>query len=241
MARASTRRTRARARGSPACSGAPRGSRNARHHIGDRSGTTVRSHPDLIRQSQAGLPEYVGDSASVQTNVHVDLTRLLHEQHGDTDALTAARPLCGSSSSRTCAKCAKVSTMLINGTSGFQCAGSYRTMEDALNGISGTQTRCDPDGYRTARDERRRRDAHPARTFSRGAHPGADGLRRRRQCVQRDLRRRVRLSAEEHRAGAAAGIAQGSRRRRRADVTRRRAPGGDALPPVPSAGACPTI
>ena len=30
-------------------------------------------------------------------------------------------------------------TMLINGTSGFQCAGSYRTMEDALAGISGTR------------------------------------------------------------------------------------------------------
>ena len=30
-------------------------------------------------------------------------------------------------------------TMLINGTSGFQCAGSYRTMEDALKGISGTR------------------------------------------------------------------------------------------------------
>ena len=29
-------------------------------------------------------------------------------------------------------------TMLINGTSGFQCAGSFRTMEDALKGISGT-------------------------------------------------------------------------------------------------------
>jgi DNA-binding NarL/FixJ family response regulator len=30
-------------------------------------------------------------------------------------------------------------TMLINGTSGFQCAGSYRTMEDALKGIAGTR------------------------------------------------------------------------------------------------------
>jgi DNA-binding NarL/FixJ family response regulator len=29
--------------------------------------------------------------------------------------------------------------MLISGTNGFQCAGSYRTMEDALSGISGTQ------------------------------------------------------------------------------------------------------
>ena len=25
-------------------------------------------------------------------------------------------------------------TMLVNGTSGFQCAASYRTMEDALDG-----------------------------------------------------------------------------------------------------------
>jgi DNA-binding NarL/FixJ family response regulator len=30
-------------------------------------------------------------------------------------------------------------TMLINGTSGFQCASSYRTMEDALNGIEGAR------------------------------------------------------------------------------------------------------
>jgi len=30
-------------------------------------------------------------------------------------------------------------TMLINGTSGFHCAGSYRTMEEALAGISGTR------------------------------------------------------------------------------------------------------
>ncbi|MBA2257291.1 MAG: response regulator transcription factor, partial [Acidobacteria bacterium] len=30
-------------------------------------------------------------------------------------------------------------TMLINGTSGFHCAGSYRTMEEALSGISGTR------------------------------------------------------------------------------------------------------
>jgi DNA-binding NarL/FixJ family response regulator len=30
-------------------------------------------------------------------------------------------------------------TMLINGTSGFHCAGSYRTMEDALKGIAGTR------------------------------------------------------------------------------------------------------
>lgn len=30
-------------------------------------------------------------------------------------------------------------TMLINGTSGFQCASSYRTMEDALKGIEGTR------------------------------------------------------------------------------------------------------
>ena len=29
-------------------------------------------------------------------------------------------------------------TMLINGTNGFECAGSFRTMEDALKGISGT-------------------------------------------------------------------------------------------------------
>jgi DNA-binding NarL/FixJ family response regulator len=29
--------------------------------------------------------------------------------------------------------------MLISGTNGFQCAGSYRTMEDALSGISGTR------------------------------------------------------------------------------------------------------
>ena len=29
--------------------------------------------------------------------------------------------------------------MLINGTIGFQCAGSYRTMEEALGGISGTR------------------------------------------------------------------------------------------------------
>jgi DNA-binding NarL/FixJ family response regulator len=30
-------------------------------------------------------------------------------------------------------------TMLINGTSGFQCASSYRTMEDALKGLEGTR------------------------------------------------------------------------------------------------------
>src|SRR5688500_13711218 len=30
-------------------------------------------------------------------------------------------------------------TMLINGTAGFQCAGSYRTMEEALKGIAGTR------------------------------------------------------------------------------------------------------
>jgi DNA-binding NarL/FixJ family response regulator len=30
-------------------------------------------------------------------------------------------------------------TMLINGTSGFQCASAYRTMEDALKGIGGTR------------------------------------------------------------------------------------------------------
>jgi len=30
-------------------------------------------------------------------------------------------------------------TMLINGTSGFQCASSYRTMEDALKGIEGAR------------------------------------------------------------------------------------------------------
>ena len=30
-------------------------------------------------------------------------------------------------------------TMLINGTNGFQCAASYRTMEEALSGISGTR------------------------------------------------------------------------------------------------------
>lgn len=30
-------------------------------------------------------------------------------------------------------------TMLIDGTNGFQCAGSYRTMEDALKGIAGTR------------------------------------------------------------------------------------------------------
>jgi DNA-binding NarL/FixJ family response regulator len=30
-------------------------------------------------------------------------------------------------------------TMLINGTNGFACAGSYRTMEEALKGISGTR------------------------------------------------------------------------------------------------------
>ncbi len=30
-------------------------------------------------------------------------------------------------------------TMLINGTNGFQCAGSFRTMEDALKGIAGTR------------------------------------------------------------------------------------------------------
>ena len=29
--------------------------------------------------------------------------------------------------------------MLINGTSGFHCAGSYRTMEDALKGMAGTR------------------------------------------------------------------------------------------------------
>ena len=29
--------------------------------------------------------------------------------------------------------------MLISGTSGFCCAGSYRTMEDALNGITGSR------------------------------------------------------------------------------------------------------
>ncbi|MGE5815793.1 MAG: response regulator [Acidobacteriota bacterium] len=29
--------------------------------------------------------------------------------------------------------------MLINGTSGFQCASSYRTMEDALRGLEGTR------------------------------------------------------------------------------------------------------
>ena len=28
--------------------------------------------------------------------------------------------------------------MLINGTPGFHCAGSYRTMEDALRGIAGS-------------------------------------------------------------------------------------------------------
>jgi YesN/AraC family two-component response regulator len=30
-------------------------------------------------------------------------------------------------------------TMLINGTHGFQCAGSYRTMEEALTGIADTR------------------------------------------------------------------------------------------------------
>jgi DNA-binding NarL/FixJ family response regulator len=30
-------------------------------------------------------------------------------------------------------------TMLINGTSGFQCASSHRTMEDALKGLEGTR------------------------------------------------------------------------------------------------------
>lgn len=30
-------------------------------------------------------------------------------------------------------------TMLINGTSGFRCASSYRTMEDALKGLEGTR------------------------------------------------------------------------------------------------------
>jgi len=30
-------------------------------------------------------------------------------------------------------------TMLITGTNGFECAGSFRTMEDAIKGIAGTQ------------------------------------------------------------------------------------------------------
>jgi len=30
-------------------------------------------------------------------------------------------------------------TAIIDGTNGFQCAGSYRTMEDALKGIAGTR------------------------------------------------------------------------------------------------------
>ena len=60
--------------------------------------------------------------------------------------------------------------------------------------------------------------------------PGAERLRRRRERVQRDLRRRVGVPAEEHGAGAAAGIADGSRERRRADVARHRAPRHHALP-----------
>ena len=99
-------------------------------------------------------------------------------------------------------------TMLIDGTVGFQCVGQLSD-----DGGRAREASCDcrpdviltdiglpgMDGIDGTAILRDRFPAVPILALTR--------LRRRRECVQRDLRWRVRLPAEEHAAGAAAGIA----------------------------------
>ena len=68
--------------------------------------------------------------------------------------------------------------MLINGTSGFHCAGSYRTMEDALEGMAGAGLCRRGDARRAAA-----RSVHRGRAPGRGApdlHPDRDEVGHRR-------------------------------------------------------------
>ena len=71
-------------------------------------------------------------------------------------------------------------TVLINGTNGFQCSGSYRTMEDALRGVEGNRPDViltdiglpGMDGIEGTQD--------PARALSARAHCRLERVRRRR-------------------------------------------------------------
>jgi len=95
--------------------------------------------------------------------------------------------------------------MLVNGTAGFRCAGSYRSMEEALAGIGGSRpdvilTDIGLPGMDGIEGTRILHDGTPS------ADPGSNGVRRRRERVERDLCGRFRVPPEEHAAGATPGM-----------------------------------